>query len=70
MNKAIPSLVTNLSGMKSAMYPICESTMNVTTRIETRIRSFLSPIIDGGKAPARFDLAISFALVVRQRDDL
>jgi hypothetical protein len=70
MNKAIPSLVASLSGMKSAMYPICESTMNVTTRIETRIRSFLSPIIDGGKALARFALTISFALGVGERNIL
>jgi hypothetical protein len=44
--------------------------MNVTTRIETRIRSFLSPIIDGGKAPARFALTISFALGVGERNIL
>jgi hypothetical protein len=44
--------------------------MKVTTSIETRIRSFLSPIIDGGKAPARFALAILLALGVGERNIL
>jgi hypothetical protein len=44
--------------------------MNVTTRIETRVMTFLSPIIDGDKASARFALTISFALGVGERNIL
>jgi hypothetical protein len=62
MNRAIPSLVTSLSGMKSAIYPTLESTMKITTRIDIRIRSFFSPILDVGKALTAFALAILLAL--------
>jgi hypothetical protein len=70
MNPAIPSLLDNVSGMKSAMYPRLDSTMKVTTRIAIRIRRFFSPIPDVGKAPTMFALASLIYRRVREQNNV